>query len=95
MNSKNHPPIVCPECGHQFSQPKAKSELSEDKPLHALRCINCNQPITSAPLSFCGGFACEPCVVAYYQQQGPDVVKQELQERRFRADRLLRPRTKL
>jgi hypothetical protein len=29
------------------------------------------------------------------KQQGPDVVEQELRERRFCADRLLRPRTKL
>jgi len=94
MNSKNHSQIICPECGHQIFAAKAKRELAEDKPLHALRCINCNQPITSAPLSFCGGFACEPCVIAYYQQQGLDVMKQELRERRFCADRLLRPRTK-
>jgi hypothetical protein len=95
MNSTNHSHVVCPKCGHQFSQPKPKKEPDVDKPLHALRCVNCNQPITSAPLSFCGGFACERCVVAYYQRQGPEVVKQELRERRFCADRLLRPRTKL
>ena len=95
MKPTNHSQVVCPKCGHQFSQPQPKSELNEGKPLHALRCISCIQPITSAPLSFCGGFACEACVIAYYQQQGPDVVKQELRERRFRADRSLRPRTKL
>jgi hypothetical protein len=95
MNSENQSHVVCPKCGHQFSQSKSASEQNVDKPLHALRCISCNQLITSAPLSFCGGFACEPCVVHYYQQQGPEVVKQEIRERRFCADRLLRPRTKL
>jgi hypothetical protein len=95
MNSTNHSHVVCPKCGHQFSQPKPKREPDVDKPLHALRCINCSQPITSAPLSFCGGFACEPCVIAYYQQHSPDVVKRELRERRFCAARLLRPRREL
>jgi hypothetical protein len=95
MKLRNDSRVVCPNCGHEFAQPKPESEINVDKPLHALRCINCNQPITSAPLSFCGGFACEPCVVAYYRRQGPDVVSQELRERRFCADRLLRPRTKL
>ena len=54
-----------------------------------MRCIECNQPITDAPLFFGGYFACEPCVIAYYQQQGPQLVKQELRERRVRAARLL------
>ena len=94
MKSTNHSQVVCPKCGHQFLQPQPR-ELNVEKPLHALCCINCNEPITGAPLSFCGGFACEPCVVAYYKQQGADVVKQELRERRFCADRFLRPRTKL
>jgi primosomal protein N' len=95
MKPTNHSHVICPKCGHRFSQPQPKSELNVDKRLHALRCISCNQPITSAPLSFCGGFACEACVVAYYQQYGPDVVKQELRERTFSAARLLRPRRKL
>lgn len=55
-----------------------------------MRCIECNQAISDAPLSFGGHFACEPCVIAYYQQQGPEVVKQELRERRAMAARLLR-----
>lgn len=88
MNSTNHLQIVCPKCGHQFSQPQLK-------PLHALRCINCNQPIISVPLSLGGGIACEPCVTARYQQQGSEVVKQELRERTFRAARLLLRRRKL
>ena len=95
MKPTNHSQVTCPKCGHQFSQPQPKSEFNVDKPLHALRCINCIQPITGAPLSFCGGFACEACVTAYYQQHGPDVVEQELRERGFCAARLLRPRTKL
>jgi hypothetical protein len=95
MNSRNNPQVVCPKCGYQFSRPQVNSELNAGKPLHALRCINCIQPITGAPLSFCGGFACEACVTAYYQEHDPEVVEQELQERRFCAERLLRPRRKL
>ena len=95
MKPKDQLHIVCPDCGHEFSQPKLNSELNGNRPLHALDCINCNQPITGTPLSFCGGFACEACVVAYYQRQGPEVVNQELRERAFCAARLLRPRGKL
>jgi hypothetical protein len=95
MKPTNHSQVVCPKCGHQFSEPQPKRQVDVEKPLHALRCNNCNQPITSAPLSFCGGFACEACVTAYYRQEGPSVVNQELRERKFCADRLLRPRTKL
>ena len=94
MNT-HHSPVACPKCGHQFSQPEPKSELDADKPLHVLHCINCLQPITGAPLSFCGGFACEACVIAYYQQYGSEVMEQELRERRICAARILRPSRKL
>jgi hypothetical protein len=92
MKPRNDSQVVCPKCGHLFSQPKLKSEISVDKPSHCLRCIECSQPITGAPLSFGGVFACESCVTAYYQQQGPEVVKLELRERTFTAARLLRRR---
>ena len=95
MKSMNHSQGFCPKCGHKFSKPQAKYELNVDKPLHTLRCIRCSQPITGAPLSFCGGFACEPCVIAYYQQYDPNAVTKALQERRICAARLLRPNSKL
>jgi len=92
MNSTNHLPVLCPKCGHQFSPPQRNSHI---KSLQPLRCIVCKRPITGAPLSFGGCFACESCVIAYYQEQGPGVVEQELRVGKFRAARLLRQRAKL
>jgi hypothetical protein len=83
--------LVRPKCGHQFAQPQLKLA----KQLNGMHCIECGQPITGALLSFGGYFACEPCVIAYYQQQGHEVMKQELRERRVGAARLLRLRTKV
>jgi len=71
-----------------------RSQLKVGKPSHGMRCIECGRPITDAPLSFAGCFACESCVVAYYQKDGPEVVEQELRERKFRAARLLQQQGK-
>jgi hypothetical protein len=90
MNSTNHLQVGRPKRRDQFSQPQLNREPNVDEPLNSLRCIECKQPITSAPLSFGGAFACESCVIGYYQQHGPEVVKQELRERRVCAACLLR-----
>lgn len=88
MNSTKHSHVICPKCGHQFSQP----QQNVDKTSHGMRCIECDEPIIGAPLSFGGYFACEPCVIAYYHQDGPKIVKQELRERRVVAARILHQR---
>jgi hypothetical protein len=80
------PSIVCPKCGHCFPLPEVARPVIK-RPSCEPRCIECKQPIAGEQLSFGGGFACEPCVVAYYQPQGLDIVAEEVRNRRLQAAR--------
>ena len=84
--------IVCPKCGHRFPPDEVKADQRIEQPSHGPRCIECKQPIAAEPLSFGGGFACEPCVVAYYRPHGAEIAAREVRERKIDAARVLRQR---
>jgi hypothetical protein len=81
-------------CGHRFPVSEGQLDPLIGKPPRGLRCIECKQLIAGEPLSFGGGFACEPCVIAYYQMHDAEVVVREVWERRIDAARLLKQRQK-
>jgi hypothetical protein len=87
-------PIVCPMCGHRLPVPEDQLDPLIGKLPCGLRCIECKQLIAGKPLSFGGGFACEPCVIAYYQTHDAEVLAREVWERRIDAARLLKQRQK-
>ena len=86
--------FACPTCGHRFSLPEVKLDPLIGGPPRGLCWMECKQPIAGEPLSFGGGFACEPCVIANYQSHGAGIVVQEVWERRIDAARLLKLRQK-
>jgi hypothetical protein len=87
--------VACPKCSHRFPLPEAKINPFSEESSEELRCIKCMQPIEGEPLSFGGGFACEPCVIAYYQPHGPEIAAREIRERRICAKHMLPQRGKV
>ena len=81
--------IVPPKCGHNFPLSKKEARAVAQASC-SLDCVECRKPIPGEPVSFAGRFACEACVTAHYQTQGPEIVALEIRERRSRAASILR-----
>ena len=76
---------------------KGKSEIGfpiirNESRVPGFYCIECHSLRSGTPYSFAGGFACETCVCAYYQNLSPPEIAEELRFRERSALRAMRKR---